>query len=42
MSLFWRQGSRTRQALDEMNMPEVHYFIENFLDSFTLTLDELK
>ena len=33
---------QTRQALDEMNMPEVHYFIENFLDSFTLTLDELK
>lgn len=33
---------QTRQALDEMNMPELNYFIENFLDSFTLTLDELK
>lgn len=33
---------QTRQALDEMDMPEVQYFIENFLDSFTLTLDELK
>lgn len=33
---------QTRQALDEMDMPEVRYFIENFLDSFTLTLDELK
>ena len=33
---------QTRQALDEMDMPEVCYFIENFLDSFTLTLDELK
>ena len=33
---------QTRQALDDMNMPEVHYFIDNFLDSFTLTLDELK
>ncbi len=33
---------QTRQALDEMAMPEVRYFIENFLDSFTLTLDELK
>lgn len=33
---------QTRQALDDMDMPEVQYFIENFLDSFTLTLDELK
>ena len=33
---------QTRQALDEMDMPEVRYFVENFLDSFTLTLDELK
>ena len=33
---------QTRNALDEMDMPEVRYFIENFLDSFTLTLDELK
>ena len=33
---------QTRQALDDMDMPEVRYFIENFLDSFTLTLDELK
>ena len=33
---------QTRQALDEMDMPEVQYFVEHFLDSFTLTLDELK
>lgn len=33
---------QTRQALDEMDMPEVRYFVEHFLDSFTLTLDELK
>lgn len=33
---------QTRQALDDMDMPEVRYFIEHFLDSFTLTLDELK
>lgn len=33
---------QTRQALDEMDMPELRYFIDNFLDSFTLTLDELK
>jgi 5'-deoxynucleotidase len=35
-------AQQTRQALDDMAMPEVRYFIENFLDSFTLTLDELK
>lgn len=33
---------QTREALDEMNMPELRFFMENFLDSFTLTLDELK
>lgn len=33
---------QTREALEEMDMPEVRYFFENFLDSFTLTLDELK
>ena len=33
---------QTRQALDDMDMPEVRYFMEHFLDSFTLTLDELK
>lgn len=33
---------QTRQALEEMDMPEVRYFIEQFLDSFTLTLDELQ
>lgn len=33
---------QTRQALDDMDMPEVRYFVDNFLDSFTLTLDELK
>lgn len=33
---------QTRQALDEMELPEVRYFVEHFLDSFTLTLDELK
>ena len=33
---------QTRAALEEMNMPELNYFMNNFLDSFTLTLDELK
>lgn len=32
---------QTREALDEMDMPELRYFIDHFLDSFTLTLDEL-
>ncbi len=35
-------AQQTRDALEEMNMPEVRYFMDNFLDSFTLTLDELK
>ena len=39
---FLLAARQTRQALDEMDMPELRYFIENFLDSFTLTLDELK
>ena len=39
---FLLAARQTRQALDDMDMPEVRYFIENFLDSFTLTLDELK
>ncbi len=33
---------QTRQALEDMDMPELRYFMERFLDSFTLTLDELK
>ena len=33
---------QTRQALEEMDMPEIRYFMEQFLDSFTLTLDELQ
>ena len=39
---FLLAARQTRQALDDMDMPEVRYFIEHFLDSFTLTLDELK
>ena len=39
---FIQAARQTRQALDEMDMPELRYFVENFLDSFTLTLDELK
>ena len=39
---FLLAARQTRQALDDMDMPELRYFIEHFLDSFTLTLDELK
>lgn len=31
----------TRQKLEKMNLPEINYFMEHFLDSFSLTLDEL-
>ena len=30
-----------KKDLEKMNLPEVHYFIEKFVPSFTLTLDEL-
>ena len=33
---------QTRAALEAMAMPEVDYFLETFMDSFSLTLDELK
>lgn len=32
---------QTKAALDEMDMPEVKYFIENYLDAFSMTVDEL-
>ena len=33
---------QTRRALEAFDLPEVRYFLESFLDSFSLTLDELK
>ena len=33
---------QTRQALDAMELPEIEYFLQNFGESFGLTLDELK
>ena len=33
---------QTRYALDDMELPEVDYFLEHFLPSFKLTLDELE
>ena len=39
---FREAAAQTRRALEAMALPEVDYFLEVFLDSFSLTLDELK
>lgn len=39
---FREAASQTLKALKEYEMPEVAYFLETFLPSFSLTLDELK
>ena len=39
---FREAAAQTRKALEEYDLPEVRYFMNTFLDSFTLTLDELK
>lgn len=33
---------QTRAKLEKLSMPEVKYFLENFMPAFTLTLDELQ
>lgn len=39
----FRDAARqTRAALEGFGLPEVNYFLETFMDSFSLTLDELK
>ena len=35
-------AAQTRRALEDYDLPEVRYFLDTFLDSFSLTLDELK
>jgi 5'-deoxynucleotidase len=35
-------AAQTKAALDVSRLPEVRYFLETFLPSFSLTLDELK
>jgi len=35
-------AAQTRRALEDYGLPEVGYFLETFMDSFSLTLDELK
>jgi len=35
-------AEQTRAALESYGLPEVQYFMDTFLDSFSLTLDQLK
>ena len=39
---FREAAAQTRRALESYGLPEVAYFLETFLPSFSLTLDELK
>ena len=39
---FREAAAQTREALETFGLPEVAYFLETFIDSFSLTLDELK
>ena len=39
---FRQAAEQTRRALESYGLPEVRYFIDTFLDSFSLSLDELK
>ena len=39
---FREAAAQTRRALEGFAMPEVKYFMDTFLPSFSLTLDELK
>lgn len=39
---FRQAAEQTRRALEGYGLPEVTYFMDTFLESFTLTLDELK
>ena len=39
---FREAAAQTRRALEAYDLPEVGYFLDTFMDSFSLTLDELK
>ena len=39
---FREAAAQTRKALEGYGLPEAAYFLETFMDSFSLTLDELK
>lgn len=41
-SEFASAAQQTKQALEEMRLPCLDYFMEHFLESFRLTLDELE
>ncbi|MCB0018731.1 MAG: hypothetical protein KDE09_13150, partial [Anaerolineales bacterium] len=38
---FAKAKHTTKQAIDDLDLPEVRYFLKTFLPSMTLTLDEL-
>jgi len=39
---FREAAAQTRKALEAYGLPEVNYFMDTFMESFSLTLDELK
>ena len=39
---FREAAAQTRRALEEYGLPEVGYFLDQFMESFSLSLDELK
>ena len=39
---FREAAAQTRKALEAYGLPEVDYFMDTFMESFSLTLDELK
>ncbi len=39
---FREAAAQTRRTLEAYGLPEVEYFLETFMESFSLTLDELK
>ena len=39
---FREAAAQTKRALEAYEMPEVAYFMDTFMESFALTLDELK
>ena len=39
---FKKAAEQTAAALDQMDLPELSYFREHFLESFHLALDELE
>ena len=42
ISQFRDAAAQTRKVLEGYGLPEVEYFLETFMDSFSLTLDQLK